>query len=518
VPTGAVSLRARDWGWRHAGRRAWALRGVDLDVGAGERVLLLGPSGAGKSTLLAGCAGLLGEPTTTLGDGVHEHENGGQSVGALLVDGVPAGVARLRDRTVEGRPAAVTGLLLQDPDAQTVLARCGDDVAFGLENHGVPREEIWSRVDEALELVGFPYGRDHPTSQLSGGERQRLALAGVLALRPGLLLLDEPTAMLDPDGADLLRRSVSGVVQATGATLVVVEHRVAQWVDLVDRVVVLEPGGGVVADGSPVDVLERHGEALAARGVWVPGHLPTPPVRHRAAPAAPLLTTQHLDVARPGSRRPAARGVDLELQAGRALCVTGPNGAGKSSLAHVLAGLVPPLAGTLRAEPLLAQGLGADPLRWKARELVARVGTVFQEPQHQFVASTVHGELGVGPRRLRLPEREVEGRVTELLERLRLEHLSQANPFTLSGGEQRRLSVATALATRPRLLVLDEPTFGQDSRTWAELVTLMAELVEEGTGVVAVTHDRALVEAFADGEVVLPAVGHLPPVDLRAVS
>jgi energy-coupling factor transport system ATP-binding protein len=519
--TGAVALEARGWGWRHAGRRAWALRGVDLDVAAGERVLLLGPSGAGKSTLLAACAGLLGAPTGTLPDGVAEHENGGQSVGTLLLDGVPAALARVRDRQVHGRSVATTGLLLQDPDAQTVLARCGDDVAFGLENHGVPREEIWSRVDEALAVVGFPYGRDHPTGRLSGGERQRLALAGVLALRPGLLLLDEPTAMLDPEGADLLRRSVSDVADATGATLVVVEHRVAQWVDLVDRVIVLEPGGGVVADGPPSDVLDRHGAALAARGVWVPGHLPAAPSRRPGPAARPLLTAAGLDVARPGTRQPAATGVRLELGSGRATCVTGPNGAGKSTLAHVLAGLVAPLAGELVAHEPLAQGLGAAPHRWKARELAARIGTVFQEPQHQFVATTVRDELAVCPRRLGAAESEVTTRVDELLERLRLEHLARANPFTLSGGEQRRLSVATALATRPRLLVLDEPTFGQDSRTWAELVALLVELLDDGTGVVAVTHDRALVSALADDELTLPAPGWLaqvPPVPTGATS
>jgi energy-coupling factor transport system ATP-binding protein len=514
MPTAAVALRARDWGWRHAGRRAWALRGVDLEVGPGERVLLLGPSGAGKSTLLAGCAGLLGPPTGTLAGGVREHENGGQSVGELTLDGLPASVARLHDRVMGGQRSAVAGLLLQDPEAQTVLARCGDDVAFGLENHGVPRREIWPRVDDALAMVGFGYGLDHPTSHLSGGERQRLALAGVLALRPGLLLLDEPTAMLDPDGADLLRRSVRDVLEATGATLVVVEHRVAAWMDLVDRVVVLEAGGGVIADGPPADVLDRHGAALAALGVWVPGHLPAAPDRQRRAPSAALMTTQGLDVARPGTHHPVARAIDLQLSSGRATCVTGPNGAGKSSLAHVLAGLVPPLGGELTAHEALAQGLTTAPHRWKARELAARIGTVFQEPQHQFVASNVRDELAVGPRRLRVSEREVVTRVDELLDRLRLDHLARANPFTLSGGEQRRLSVATALATRPRLLVLDEPTFGQDARTWAELVALLVDLLEQGTGVLAVTHDRALVSALADDELVLPANPVLEPMAL----
>jgi energy-coupling factor transport system ATP-binding protein len=483
------------------------VRGLDLDVGPGERLLLLGPSGAGKSTLLAACAGLLGEPVRTRPDGVREHENGGESEGALLVDGLPAAAARL-----SGRSRA--GLLLQDPDAQTVLARCGDDVAFGLENLAVPRGEIWPRVDEALRLVGFPYDRGHPTSHLSGGERQRLALAGVLAMRPGLLLLDEPTAMLDPDGARLLRESVRRVVAETGATCLVVEHRVAAWLDDVDRVVVIEPGGGVVADGSPSEVLDRHGARLARQGVWVPGHPPLPGgagQRHDEQPGAvvagvgaPLLTGRALAAAPPRAL-PVVRDVDVDLLAGRATCLVGPNGAGKSTLAHVLAGLTAPSSGRLTAEPPLARGLTSPPHRWRARDLVTRVGTVFQEPQHQFVATTVRAELEVGPRRARRDDHHTAARVDELLARLRLEHLARANPFTLSGGEQRRLSVATALATAPSLLVLDEPTFGQDSRTWAELVVLLRELLAAGTGVLAVTHDEALVEALADDVLALPA-------------
>lgn len=495
-----MGLAARGWGWRHAGRRAWALRGLDLDVGPGERVLLLGPSGAGKSTLLAGAAGLLGEPHRTRADGVREHENGGESEGTLLLDGVPAASARIGGT---GR----TGLLLQDPDAQTVLARCGDDVAFGLENLAVPRERIWARVDEALDLVGFPYGGAHPTSHLSGGERQRLALAGVLALRPGLLLLDEPTAMLDPDGAALLRRSVREVVAETGATLLLVEHRVVEWLDIVDRVVVLEPGGGLVADGAPDDVLDRHADRLAAQGIWVPTLFDRNGARRDVGPSRvaasvagqrdPLLVAERVAVAPPRSA-PVVRDVGVRLDAGWATCLVGPNGAGKSTLAHALAGLSAPVAGRLEASPALAGGLAPQPHRWPARELVTRIGTVFQEPQHQFVASTVRDELAVGPRAARRDPAQTDVRVDELLARLRLEHLAHANPFTLSGGEQRRLSVATALATAPRLLVLDEPTFGQDARTWAELVRLLRELVAEGTGVLAVTHDRALVAALAD--------------------
>jgi energy-coupling factor transport system ATP-binding protein len=427
---------------------------------------------------------------------VAEHENGGESEGVLLLDGVPAARARVAG-------SARAGLLLQDPDAQTVLARCGDDVAFGLENHAVPRERIWPEVDAALHAVGFPYGRMHPTSRLSGGERQRLALAGVLALRPGLLLLDEPTAMLDPDGGRLLRAAVRRVVAETRATVVVVEHRVADWLDDVDRVVVLEPGGGVVADGPPDDVLDRHGARLARQGVWVPRHPPVVRPRVRAGRGDPVLVADGLSAARPGSPLPVVRDLDLVLRAGAATCITGPNGVGKSTLAHVLGGLEAPAGGRLRAEDRLARGLTPQPHRWRPRELVTRIGSVFQEPQHQFVASTVADELAVGPRQARRDAARARQRADELLHRLGLTHLARANPFTLSGGEQRRLSVATAIATRPDLLILDEPTFGQDPRTWAELVTLLVELLEDGVAVAAITHDRGLVDVLADDELAL---------------
>nr|WP_269328089.1 ATP-binding cassette domain-containing protein [Kineosporia mesophila] len=471
-----------------------------MRIEPGERVLLLGASGAGKSTLLAGLAGLL-DP----------EESGGDEEGVLLLDGVQARGAR-QEAVQEGQ--ALTGLLLQDPQAQTVLARCGDDVAFGLENHAVP--DIWPRVRKAMEGVGFPYGLEHPTGRLSGGERQRLALAGVLALGPGLLLLDEPTAMLDPEGADLVRSTIATVLELTGAGCILVEHRVQPWLPLIDRVVVLEPGGGVYADGPPGQVFAEQASSLVAAGVWVPGRRPEWGTRVRTGEgvaATPLLTAEKLAARRPGQAEPGVRDVDLTVRSGRALAVTGPNGAGKSTLALALAGLTAPAAGDLTASEELAKGLGPHPHAWKAGQLVSRIGTVFQDPQHQFVAPTVAGELAVGPERVAAQGRSWWQRKPgvrassigseEILQRLRLDHLARANPYTLSGGEQRRLSVATVLATAPGVLVLDEPTFGQDARTWTELTALLLELLGEGRAVVAATHDLDLVTALAEhGEVV----------------
>ncbi len=392
------------------------------------------------------------------------------------------------------------GLVLQDPDSQVILARVGDDVAFGCENLGVPRDETWRRVQESLDAVGLAVPLEHSTNALSGGQKQRLALAGALALRPGVLVLDEPTANLDPAGVAEVRDAVARVLDATGATLVVIEHRVEAWLDLVDRVIVLGPDG-VLADGTPDAVLAARGEELASSGVWVPGRAAWAPARGPRGPRETLLTASGLIV---GRTEPVLPPRDLTVSSVGVLAITGPNGVGKSTLGLSLAGLLPTLGGDLTAHPILAGTAGPTPSRWRSRELLTRIGVVFQNPEHGFVASTVRGELEVGPRALRMADAEVRRLVEPLLERLGLAALARVNPFTLSGGEKRRLSVAAALATAPQLLVLDEPTFGQDARTWREIVTLIASLVDDGAGVIAMTHDRDFVTALADEELVLP--------------
>jgi energy-coupling factor transporter ATP-binding protein EcfA2 len=486
--TGA-RVTASGWGWRHAGRSRSAVSGLDLDIQPGERVLVLGASGAGKSTLMHALAGVLGD------------DEDGNETGELRIDGQ-------RPSSVRGR----VGLVLQDPDSQVVLARVGDDVAFGCENLAVPRAQIWPRVTRALAEVGLDLPLRHPTSALSGGQKQRLALAGVLAMQPGLVLLDEPTANLDPAGVVEVRDAVLRSVHASGATLIVIEHRVAVWQHAVDRVIVLDPAGGILADGPTDSVLSAEGKRLAAAGVWIPRYPPARPLRqpNGADTGHSLLQAEGLAVGRvPFARKHAvvvSDGIDLDVRSGLATTISGPNGTGKSTLALTLAGLLAPAGGRLEAGDPLAAGLaGTAPHRWRSRDLLERIGTVFQDPEHQFLAGTVHDELAIGPRTLGLSTAEQTERVDGLLHRLRLDHLADANPFTLSGGEKRRLSVATVLATRPKLLVLDEPTFGQDSRTWAELVRLLAELLDTGTAVVAVTHDDDFIRALADTRLVLEA-------------
>ena len=479
-------VRAREWGWRHAGRKNAALSGVDLDIAPGERVLVLGPSGSGKSTLMGGLAGLLG--------GAEE----GEATGTLTVDGVAPAQARGR-----------VGLLMQDPEAQVVLARVGDDVAFGMENLGVPREEIWPRVEESLSAVGLDAPLDHSTTELSGGQKQRLALASILAMGPGLLLLDEPTANLDPSGIAEVRAAVEAVVERTGATVVVVEHRVDVWAPLVDRVIVVADGR-IAADGPLDEVLAQQGDALRERGIWLPGDDiaaevgPAPEAAPASSEDAPIARVTDLSIGY-DKASPVRSGIDLTLERGVSTCIVGANGAGKSTFALTLAGLLPPLEGTVEVET--SDGTAGDPHEWSSKQLLGRMSMVFQEPEYQFLASTVAEELAIGPRAAGMSEEEIAPLVEEHMEALGLTKLARANPMTLSGGEKRRLSVATALISAPELLILDEPTFGQDRGTWLGLVRLLRAALARGVTLVSITHDPAFVAAMGQRVVDLGLVG-----------
>lgn len=475
----ALELCARDWGWRHATREAWAVQGLSFRVRAGERVLLRGVSGSGKSTLLLGLAGLLDAAE-------------GEERGCLLVGGESAGVSRGR-----------VGLLLQDPDSQLVFSRVGDEVAFGPENLGVSREEIWRRVREVLEFVGLPFLLSADSSRLSGGLKQRLALAGVLAMRPGVLLLDEPCASLDPVGVGLVRDAVLRVADELGLTLLVADHRPQTWRRLVDREICLAAPGyslagrvsgvgsaGVVADagggvGGGVSAVIDLGGGCA--GVDVAGGV------RGAGVGAVCLRVEGLGVSRVAGEV-LLRGVDFSLRAGEIVAVTGVNGSGKSTLALTLAGLLPPVAGRVVA----GRGESVAVHEFSAGELVSRVGMVFQDPEHQFVADTVRKELCVGSLAAGRSVVEADARAVELARAIGLDTLLPANPFTLSGGEKRRLSVATALAAAPDVLILDEPTFGQDPVTWRAVVGLLREVAAAGCAVVAITHDEEFVREVAD--------------------
>lgn len=470
----------RGLSWQHAGRNTPAISDLDLSIERGEKILLAGDSGSGKSTLLAALAGVLG----------------GDDEGTL------GGELTINARTV--------GLVLQDPDSQVIASRVGDDVAFGCENLGLDRDEIWRRVHMALEMVGLNLSIDHPTARLSGGQKQRLALAGVIAMGAEVILLDEPTANLDPQGSADVVAAVQHIVEETGATLIVIEHNYKEWAPELDRAIVLEHGKLVYDGDSATAIAKRRITGLPA----------AQPVLDDA-PAA--LFSRNL-VTRFGPAR------TLAVPEGASTVITGANGSGKTTWLMTMAGLLKPVSGELGYSESIRRGLKANPHSWTSAQLAQRIGFVFQNPEHQFVARSVLEEMRVGPSVMRtlskrkllkqdrrgrvqdekgapamVGEKEVEERIDKLLHRLRLTSLVEANPFTLSGGEKRRLSVATALVTAPSVVLLDEPTFGQDPQTFAELVWMIRELVDDGVTVASITHDELFISALADCHLVVSA-------------
>lgn len=560
-----AELRFEHWGYRHASRRAFAVRGLDLTIKAGQRVLLLGASGIGKSTILSGAAGLIGNDfvakssaakssanttkssANTSDTSAKSHQttlvedaDGGVSEGCVLVDGVP--VRRARGKV---------GLVLQDPDAQAIFQRLGDNVAFGPENMNVLREEIWDRVRESLKKVGLDGLQLHrSTSHLSGGQMQRLALAGALAMQPSVLLLDEPTANLDPDGTQQIVGAVRAVLDSTHATMVLVEHHAEPWIDMIDRVVVLGLENDetsrdetaqretstetvhdetvhdddiaraassrtvIVADGTPDEVFNRTDLDFEDLGIWLPERYKKN-VKSSANESSEsksssksssncnpaegygevLLSTKDLAISH--SSEPIARHINLEFRAGQITALVGANGTGKSTLSLTLAGLLPAVSGEVVASEALAKGAnGTNPMKWKSPDLAKRISYVFQNPEHQFACGSVLDEVMLGPLRTGVPEDEAREKAQELLKRFRLARYAKANPYTLSGGEKRRLTVAASLAAAPRVLILDEPTFGQDRKTWLQIIRLIASLRSEGVSIIVVTHDRELVEAL----------------------
>lgn len=561
LPTGALNaeLCFDHWGYRHASRRYYAVRGLNLTIQAGQRVLLLGASGIGKSTILEGAAGLIGSHEVSY-DTVHsgdqssrdsvEDADGGLSEGCVLVDGVPVRQARGR-----------VGLVLQDPDAQAIFRRLGDNVAFGPENMNVERDEIWRRVDESLAAVGLSGLQLHrSTTHLSGGQMQRLALAGALAMRPSVLLLDEPTANLDPDGVEQIVRAVSNVLETTHATMMLVEHHAEPWIDLIDRVVVLGLASQqctmnsgsfdgalqdttmrpeavhdddlertdwdqtvIVADGTPDEVFSRTDLDFEELGIWLPQRYrqsQTSLVQKTIANANAeqslpysaqegngklVLSTRDLAIGRNGVA--IAEHMNIDFYEGQITALVGANGAGKSTLSLTLAGLLPAVFGQVVASSQLSEGTNStDPMRWKSPELAQRISYVFQNPEHQFACGSVLEEVMLEPLRTGMSEQEARARALKLLRRFRLDRYSKANPYTLSGGEKRRLTVAASLSAAPRVLILDEPTFGQDRKTWLQIVKLIASLRGEGVSIIVVTHDRELVNALGARLVELTAV------------
>jgi energy-coupling factor transport system ATP-binding protein len=463
------------------------LRDVSLHLPAGSLTLVAGPSGSGKSTLLRCLNGLV------------PHFTGGTLVGRLRVAGLDP---------VRATPAAMSrrvAFVFQEPAAQFVVDRVEDEVAFALENAGLPRAAMEARVAEALEQLRLTPLRRRRLSTLSGGEQQRVALAAALALRPEVLVLDEPTSELDPAGAGELLESVVRLREEQGLTVVLAEHRLERLLPLADRLLYLRAAGAPPLVGTLAGVLPHLEQvppvvALGRRLGWTPlpltveearPHMPHLEPRPPAPPApGPVRLAAHdLHVALDG--HPILKGVSLTLRAGEISVLVGPNGAGKTTLLRALVGLVRPRRGEVRVEGTPIAGRSVA-------EICRRVGYLPQDPNALLFAETVEEELRVTLQNHGLDAAAAPVAPRALLAELGLAEKAGAYPRDLSAGERQRVALGAILVTQPRTLLLDEPTRGLDAAAKARLASLLERWRAEGRAVLLVTHDVELAARVAD--------------------
>lgn len=488
-----------------------SLKDVNLKIRRGSFVLVLGPSGSGKSSLI------------NLLNGSIPHIFEGNMTGRVLVDGMDTGVIPV------SKMATKVGLVFQDPDAQLVNVFVRDEIYFGPENLLMPVPEIEENAAVAVQMTGLSDILDREVIQLSGGQKQRVALASVLSVRPDLIALDQPTANLDPHTTAEVFRLLGRLNREYGITVVLVEQRVDDLVHLVDHVIVMEDGR-IILSGPPRQVFDTGG--AGERGLWVPqiaeiAHalsdlvpLPQLPLTldELAPPLEAALAGRQADIVPPavpsGPVGPPLievrgltyryRGVDfdsltdvnLTIRAGEFLAIVGRNGSGKSTLAKTLTKINRAPNGKVFIG-------GQDINQIRLSDLTARMGYVFQNPDNQFVCDTVFDEIAYSLRIRNTPEEQVRARVQEVLKWFGLTGLETVSPFALSMGYRRLLSVATMLVLDQELIILDEPTIGQDYASCHRLMSFLRGLNEAGKTVVIITHDMRLISEWVGRVVVL---------------
>ncbi|RLF12612.1 MAG: ABC transporter [Thermoprotei archaeon] len=500
-----------------------ALKGIDLTIERGECVTIMGQNGAGKTTLCL------------LLNGIIPHIKGGILEGDVIVDGLNT------KRHPVYELAQRVGIVLQDPDSQLFCPDVKSEVCFGLENLGVSRDEMLRRLEWTLEIVRLKGMEELNPNNLSGGQKQRLALAAVLAMKPKILVLDEPTSQLDPIGTAEVFSVIKTLKEEYCATIVIASHKSEEIAEFADRVVVLHRGR-IVTEGTPEEIFSKI-DLLKKIYVKVPDvtvayvetchKIKTPienvPIRLREAyevfdhlrrlrrirfkpqPEAekianrkgvPIIEVRNLWYVYPGPPPVTAlKNVNLKIFEGEFVGIIGQNGSGKTTLVKNIIGLLKPTRGVCLFK-------GENISKYTVSELARHIGLVLQNPETQLFALTVREEVAFGPRNLGLPPEEVERRVDEALKLVGLEGVKEVYPPLLSFGDKKKLSVATVLALDPEVIILDEPTTGQDYKGRYQIMEIVKRLNERGKTVIVISHDMDLIAKYTERTIVM-GLGHV---------
>ena len=516
-------IEVRDLHYTYPNAKSPALKGVDLTVNKGEFILLTGPSGCGKTTFCRTLNGLI------------PHFYNGELEGEVTVNKL-----NIRDNPTYKLSQHV-GLVFQNPDNQIFSLTVEKDVAFGLENQGVPKNEMVESIDWALKMTGIEHLRERATHELSGGQKQRLAIASILAMKPKILVLDEPTSFLDPLGAEHAFRVLDTLNQEYDITIILIEHRVDLAVRYADRAIIFNDG--VVANsGSPEDVFSH--EETSLMGVAIPKtivfyqklkqrgiRLESPPLSpemlvkqlepyiYKHSPKVetartiqyvdgnktgfqmdPIIEVQDLHFSYPNGIN-AVDGISLSIHKGEFIAIMGENGAGKTTLVKHFNGLLRPSKGHIRVD-------GDDISSMSVAALSRKVGLVFQNPDDQLFSENVEDEIGFALHNFGFSKEVVEKRVDWALNLLDIERYRSSSPFILSGGERKRVALGSVLAWDPEIVVLDEPTIGQDYAQKERLIHFLMQLRTQGKTTIIVTHDVEFV-AECKPRIVLMAQGKI---------
>ncbi len=488
-----LPLVVENLSFRYRDRLGAAVHDISFSMERGEILLVAGASGCGKTTLIRCINGLI------------PRSYKGELSGRILVNGEETtgwSLARISQKI---------GTVLQDPERQILGTKVRNEIAFGLENLGLPREEIVQRIDQALDYLNILHLRDRDTFNLSGGEKQKVALAGVLAMRPSILLLDEPLASLDPASAletlQIVRRLAD-----EGMTILMVEHRVEDVMKIHPRRVMFMSNGEVRYLGG----LDGLSAAVAYQEVKLPAAMimarakaDPPPAEIKVLPSVAgtgseaepetLVRFENVTFGYEAEQE-VLHGINLEIRRGDVIAVLGPNGAGKTTFVKHAIGLLRPRSGRVLVN-------GRDTHQASVAEIASTLGYVFQSPSHMLFAPTVREELSFGPRNLHHSPQQIEQEVKEALEIVNLTDREQDPPLAMSFGQQKRVSIAAILAMRSRILVMDEPTAGQDYKNYMGFMDSILQM-PGFEAILFITHDVDLAVIYAN-RVILVADGQI---------
>lgn len=517
---GIIEVRGLHYSYPNA--TSQALKGIDLTIDKGEFILLTGPSGCGKTTFCRTLNGLI------------PHFYNGDMKGEVTVTGF-----NVREHPTY-KLAQHVGLIFQNPDNQIFALTVEKDVAFGLENQGVPKDKMREEISWALETTGIDHLKDRATHEMSGGQKQRLAIASILAMKPKVLVLDEPTSFLDPLGAERIFRVLDTLNKEYEMTILLIEHRVDLATQYVDRVIIFSDGQ-IANQGSPEEVFTDETTRLV--GVGIPrvielsDRLKSKGILLDRTPLNPTMLVEQLQdrIKRENASRKAVDpdldlytgeqwvnpiieiegvtfsypsvdkaldDVSLTIHKGEFVAIMGENGAGKTTLVKHLNGLLRPQEGRIKID-------GADIADLSVANLARKVGLVFQNPDDQLFSENVEEEISFALRNFGFGSDVIDKRVDWAVNLLDLERYRKSSPFILSGGERKRVALGSVLAWDPEIVVLDEPTIGQDYAQKERLRHFLMQLRTQGKTIVIVTHDvefvaecKPRIVLMADGKII----------------